>query len=455
MDLSMQLAQKQVLSQKMQQSVEILQMNTTSLYEYMQNLVEENPVLEWKEGAGAEPPKENELLKKLEWLEESDEQNRGFYSIEKENENERDENKYARKKETTLTEYLLHQIHILKVDGCLRETLMLMAESVESSGYLKEDALLHIKSEYSLNDKKLEDAVKIFQGLEPVGIGARSLQECLLIQLHAKGASLLAIEIAQSYLEDLARNKMTGIAKSTKSCLDDVLDAAGEIRDCEPKPGSGFSDGQQVIYVSPDVYVITNEEGELGVFLNNAAAPHIYISNAYVSMVRSGVSEETEDYIANKLRQAEWAMQCISKRESTLLETARSIVKMQENFFMEVDGQLNPLRMMDIAEMMQVHESTISRAVRDKYLQCDRGTFPLSSFFSKALSDEGEGSVSADSIKQKIRQLIEDEDKEKPLSDQQIADILQGEGTQISRRTIAKYRESLGILRTSMRKQYS
>ena len=128
---------------------------------------------------------------------------------------------------------------------------------------------------------------------------------------------------------------------------------------------------------------------------------------------------------------------------------------MQENFFMEVDGQLNPLRMMDIAEMMQVHESTISRAVRDKYLQCDRGTFPLSSFFSKALSDEGEGSVSADSIKQKIRQLIEDEDKEKPLSDQQIADILQGEGTQISRRTIAKYRESLGILRTSMRKQYS
>lgn len=455
MDLSLQLSQKQVLSQRMQQSVEILQMNTLALSEYAKTLAEENPLLEWNE---EEQPSLREergerLLQKLEWLQENDEQNRGGYRVEQENEGERESSRFGRQDIQSLREYLLFQINILKEGEAKKRVLRFLAESTEESGYLEQGALDAAMQRYHIAPEKAEEALQLLQALDPPGVGARDLRECLLIQLGQKHASPAACRIAEGYLDELAKNRLGYIAKQLRVSLDEIHTAAAEIRACEPKPGRGFFGGRPVEYVIPDILV--ERDGEtLRVLLNSFAAPRLRLSHSYAKLLRQGVSAETEDYIAGKMKQAEWALQCIAKRESTLQETAARIVERQREFFLRADGELQPLRMADVAQSMGVHESTVSRAVKDKYLQCDRGVFPLGAFFSKALATEGEDSVSADSIRGRLRTLIGQEDKAKPLSDRELTERLQAEGVQISRRTVAKYREGMGIAGAAGRKRY-
>lgn len=452
MDLSLQLAQKQILSQRMQQSVEILQMNTITLSEYIHELAEENPLLEWQDTSAEQPMKDDKLLRKLEWLQEADEQNRSMYRVEQEDERDSQECLGKRERES-LREYLLFQINILKVDEGVKRVLRFLAQSTEESGYLEQGALEAAQEKFHMKSSCSEDVLGILQSLDPPGVGARNLEECLLIQLKQKNSSNVAITMVEKHLNDLAKNRMSHVAKQLKVSLEEAMIAFEEIRSCEPKPGRGFQSEKTIEYILPDIYV-KRQDGELMITINSTATPKLFISQSYIKLLREGGSQETKEYISNKLKQAEWAIQCISKRESTLLETAKCIVKQQEEFFMRCDGQLKPLRMADIAECMQVHESTVSRAVRDKYLQCDRGVFPLNTFFSKALSAEGEGAVSADSIHQKIRLMIEEENKKKPYSDRELTEKLQKEGIQISRRTVAKYREAMGIAGASGRKRY-
>ncbi len=453
MDLSLQLSQKQVLSQRMQQSVEILQMNTLALSEYAKTLAEENPLLEWEE----EPPLGTErgerLLQKLEWLRENDEQNRGGYRVEQENEGERENGRFGRRDAESLREYLLFQINILKEGERKKRVLRFLAESTEENGYLEAGALDAARERYHITAEQAERLLHLLQTLDPPGVGARDLRECLLIQLKQKGASGLACRIAEDFLSELAKNRLGYIAKKLEASEEDVRAATEEIRDCEPKPGSGFFSGRPVEYVVPDV-LVERERDELTVLLNGFAAPRLRLSYSYVRLLRQGAGAETEEYIAKKLKQAEWALQCIAKRESTLKQTAAEIVERQKEFFLRMDGQLRPLRMADVAQSMGVHESTVSRAVKDKYLQCDKGVFPLAAFFSTALSTDGADAVSADSVKQRLRALIEQEDKAKPLSDRELTERLQGEGVQISRRTVAKYREGMGIAGAAGRKRY-
>lgn len=454
MDLSLQLAQKQVLSQKMQQSVEILQMNTLALSEYIRELAEENPLLEWDETEAPPTDYDDRLLQKLEWLAEADEQNRGMYQLERGDADETPQERVGKRERESLEEYLLFQINILNIAEERKNVLRFLAQSVERSGYLEQGALEETMQRYQLQEACAEELLGILQGLDPPGVGARSAKECLLIQLRGCGASPLAIQMTEKHLEDLAKNKLSHVAKALKVPLADVVKAFAEMLACEPKPGRGFQDGGAVEYIVPDVLVERHAEG-LRVSLNTMTTPGLSISQSYMKMLKNDATQETKDYISTKLRQAEWVLQCISKRESTLAATADSIVAHQRAFFLHNDGQLKPLRMVDIAEQMEVHESTISRAVRDKYLQCDRGVFPLSFFFSKALAAEGEGAVSADSIQQKIRQMIAQEDKRKPLSDRELTEILNAEKIQISRRTVAKYREAMGIPGASGRKHYA
>ena len=202
----------------------------------------------------------------------------------------------------------------------------------------------------------------------------------------------------------------------------------------------------------PDI-LVEHKNDELIVTVNGNVIPRLNISHAYVKMLREGTTAETEEYISEKLKQAEWALQCISRRESTLQQVAECIVCRQHIFFKEPHGQLVPLRLADVAEELGIHESTVSRAVKEKYLQCDRGVFPLHTFFSKAMAAEGE-TVSADSIRDRLKTIIEEEDKKKPLSDRELTEKLVDEGIQISRRTVAKYREAMGIAGASGRKEY-
>lgn len=455
MELSLQLQQKQVLSQKMQQSVEILQMNALALSEYAKDLAEENPLLEWSEENEPLENRGEKLLQKLEWLEEADEQNRSFYRMEHEQEEqEREDERFGRKEGQSLREYLLFQINILKIPEDNKKVLRFLAESTAESGWLEKDAVESLIERYQLKQSTAARILAEFQTLDPPGVGARNLRECLLIQLKQKNASALAYKIVETHLDELAKNRLSHMAKALKVSKEELMAALQEIRSCQPKPGSGFQGEGGVEYVIPDILVERKGE-ELIVSTNNAVMPRLNISHAYVKLLREGANAETEEYIADKLKQAEWALQCISKRESTLQQVAEYIVRYQKDFFLHPHGQLLPLRMADVAEGLEIHESTVSRAAKEKYLQCERGVFPLHDFFSKAMAKtEEEGTVSADSIRERLKTIIAEENKQKPLSDRELTEKLVAEGIQISRRTVAKYREGMGIPGASGRKAY-
>lgn len=452
MEISLQLQQKQTLSLKQQQSVAILQMNALALSEYARELAEENPLVEWNEEEEVFAPQKEKLLQKMEWLEEADEQNRSFYQVEHETD-ETDTERFGGKEGQTLREHLLFQINTQEIPEGHKVVLRFLAESTAESGYLEADAMEMMKERYPMKESTAARILAEFQSLDPVGVGARDLRECLLIQLKEKDASSLAIELVETHLDDLAKNHLSYIAKQRKISLENIKEALKEIRSCQPKPGSGFAGEGQVEYVIPDI-LVEHKDKELLVTVNGSVIPHLNISHAYVKMLRAGADAETEEYIAEKLKQAEWAIQCISRRESTLQLVAECIVRRQETFFIE-HGRLSPLRMADVAEELGIHESTVSRAVREKYLQCDRGVFPLHDFFSKALAKtEDKGIVSTDSIKERLKTIIEEENKKKPFSDRELTEKLIDEGIQISRRTVAKYREAMGIPGAGGRKEY-
>ena len=446
MELSLELRQKQVLSPQMQQSVELLQMNLLAFSEYVKEAAEENPLLEWEE----ESEEKETLLQKLDWLAESDEQNRGFYHIEQE---EDLQDTHGKNDMESLKEYIFFQIHTMKAEPWEKAALSFLAECMEESGYLPKDAAESLQERLHLGSAEAERLISMFQTLDPVGVGARNLQECLLLQLKEKQASSLALLLVEEYLEELAKNHIQQVAKKRKVSVDAVMQALKEIRSCQPKPGSGFADERAVEYVVPDILV--EKQGDaLVVRFNQAAIPHLRINTAYAGILRAGAEKETEQYITEKVKQAEWMLQCMHRREVTLQKIAECIVQVQKAFFLEKEGQLVPLRMIDVADRLEMHESTVSRGVKDKYLQCEKGVFPLHMFFSKAMQTTGEETISADHIQKKLKELILQEDKKKPLSDRVLAEGLQAEGICISRRTVAKYREEMGIPSASGRKEY-
>lgn len=453
MEVSLQLQQKQVLSQKQQQSVEILQMNALALSEYARELAEENPFVEWNEGEEAEGACQDKLLQRLEWLEESDGANRSLYRVEHETD-DRDAERFGRKEGQSLREYLLFQINTQEIPQGHKTVLRFLAESTAESGYLEADAIEMMMERYPMKESTAARILQEFQRLEPVGVGARDLRECILIQLKQKEASALALCLAENHLEDLARNRLSHIAKQLKTTPAEISTALQEIRSCQPKPGSGFAGAGQVEYLIPDI-LVEQKEGVLTVTVNSGTVPKLHISHAYVKMLRKSADAETEAYIAEKLKQAEWALQCISRRESTLQQVAECIVRRQRAFFISFGGQLSPLRMADVAEELEIHESTVSRAVKGKYLQCGRGVFSLHDFFSVAVVNTGSAeTISAESVKEHLKTLIEREDKKTPCSDRELTEKLAAEGIRISRRTVAKYREQMGIPGASVRKEY-
>ena len=321
-------------------------------------------------------------------------------------------------------------------------------------GYLEKDAIEMMMEKYPMKKSTAARILAQFQALEPSGVGARNLQECLLIQLKQKNASALSKKVTRNYLDELAKNRLSYIAKAEKISMERLMRALQEIRSCQPKPGSGFAGEDNVQYVVPDVLVERRGE-EFIVTTNTTVMPRLTVSHSYVKLLREKADAQTEEYITEQLKRAEWALQCISRRESTLQQVVEAIVEKQRDFFSEPQGQLVPLRLVDIAEQLNIHESTVSRAVKEKYLQCERGVFPLHTFFSKAMAKaEAAENISADSIKNRLRAIIDAEEKTKPLSDRELTEHLTAEGVQICRRTVANYREAMGIAGASGRKRY-
>ncbi len=302
--------------------------------------------------------------------------------------------------------------------------------------------------------EEIEDGLQIIHTLDPAGIGSRNLRECLLLQLRDKEQNDgLVYEIVDRHFEQLVNHRWAEISKELGVSPQQVQAAADEIAKLDPKPGLQYALGEGN-YIIADL-VVEKVDGDYIVFHNDTALPRLRLSRSYREVARDKAKfkGENKEFISNKLNNANWMLQAIEQRRQTMLKVMNFIVDRQRDFFEEGIEHLKPLTLREVAEVISMHESTVSRVTNQKYVQTPRGVFPLKFFFSSGLSTDSGEDVSARGIKARIKKLVGEEDTRKPLTDQAIVDILKREGINIARRTVAKYRDQLGILSARMRKR--
>lgn len=302
--------------------------------------------------------------------------------------------------------------------------------------------------------EEAEEMLRIVQSLDPPGVGARNLQECLLLQLREAGReNTLAGRLVSEAFSDLIAHRWTELSKRFGVTPAEVQQAADEIARLDPKPGLRFGDSDEG-YIVPDL-VVEKIDGEYRVFVNDTNLPRLRLSPVYQRIAREkGKFEgESKEFIASKLNAAQWMIQAIEQRRQTMLKVMNYIVERQRDFFEKGVQYLKPLTLREVAEHIGMHESTVSRVTNEKYVQTPRGVLPLKFFFSSGLSTAGGEDVSARGIRETIRKLVAEEDPRNPLTDQQIVAILRSQGVNIARRTVAKYRDQLGILPARMRRR--
>ena len=451
MDLKLNISQKQklILTQIMQQSINVLQMSAYDLREYIEKEFEENPILEADFNLiESKDNIDNTQLSK--YLNDRYDEN---YNYHHNNEDEASVFNFISDKKS-LKDYLYEQLGEIKSDIKIKKVVSYMIESLDSRGYL-ENTLEEICSDLGIDEEKVQNALEILQSLEPCGIGARDLKECLLIQLKSKGIlDEIIKEIVLKYLEYIADCKYNYIAKELKITPKEVQAYGDIIKSLEPKPSRGYYTGEEVKFIIPDAYIVKIGD-KYNVIMNKDIIPNITINNLYKQEILNGKNKKEVEYVKEKVNDAMGLINDIEQRNNTILKLLECIVKKQKAYFENGQEYLKPMTLRDLADEMALHESTVSRAIKDKYILTSRGTVKIKDLFCNGIVSSGingEG-VSTNTIKNKIKQLIQLENKNKPLSDQAICDLLKKEHIDISRRTVAKYREELGIKSSSKRKR--
>jgi RNA polymerase sigma-54 factor len=327
--------------------------------------------------------------------------------------------------------------------------------SLDESGYLTCD-LQEAAATFGVPIEQVERVLELIQSFDPPGVGARNLQECLLLQLRFRGLEdSPAALIVRDHFDEFKQKKYVEIARKLRLSIQDIQDQCKLISTLDPKPGLEVV-AEDPKYVIPDL-VVENIDGKYVVYLNDRNIPRLRVSQHYhdelMREVRDGDSE-AKDFINARLKSAKWLIQTIEQRRRTMVKVMECIVRKQREFFDKGTAFLKPLTLQQVASEINMHESTVSRVTTNKYVQTPRGVFELKFFFSSSLGTQDGGEVSAKSAKDKIRRIIEGETARTPLSDQKIADMLKKDGLNIARRTVAKYREQLNILPARIRKTY-
>ncbi len=359
---------------------------------------------------------------------------------------------------TTLAESLLEQLHFLQLPREHMELAEFLVGSLDERGWLA-TPLEEVVDATGRSLEECERVLKVIQALEPVGVGARDLRECLLIQLEARGErDSLPWRIIADRFDHLVNRRFPEIARQLKCSVEEVQAAADVIATLNPRPGLQVS-ADDPRYVVPDL-LVERVGDDYVVLLNDRHVPRLRISAAYESIMRDRKKSEcndgqakTRDYIQSKLNSARWLIQTIEQRRRTMIKVMNCIIREQREFFDKGIAFLRPLTLQQVARQIDMHESTVSRVCSGKYVQCPRGVFELKFFFSSGLETEDGEDVSARTAKDIIRTLIEEEDKRNPLSDQRIAELLRERGLHIARRTVGKYREQLSILPARFRRR--
>lgn len=450
MDLVLNTSQKLLLSQKMLLSTEILQMSSAELVDYIKEMSVENPVVEYEENNDVEETFDI-IRKKIDFINSHDEQNKTYYMEEKEDENNNDDWRFTCGKGESLEEHLTEQLDALTLEKDVYKGIKYMILSMDKNGYISE-SIEEMSYILKVSEDKLTDALLILQNFEPVGVGARTIEECLLLQLkNLPKRNAAAEKIAAQYLDLVGKNQIHTIEKKLKLSQPQILEAIKIIKSLNPKPGNCFSTGESFEYITPDAIIHKTDKG-YEIILNDKFFPTIGISSYYKNIMDTETSEKTKEYILKKIKQAQWVMSCIEKRNETLTKTLETIISIQQDFFDLGCDHIKPLRLEDVAVAISMHESTVSRTIKNKYLQCRHGVFPLSYFFPSAVSTENNENITPQQIQLIIKEIVDGENHSSPFSDREITELLEKRGIVISRRTVAKYREVAGILSTSGRK---
>ncbi len=470
----MKLTQQLIITPQLQQAIKLLQLSRLELLETIQQELEVNPVLEevaeGVEEVGVKDEVEPEAVRVEERYDEVEitekvrddfdwESFLADYSTYTPVTNERDPNQEQPSFEQRLTskpsleDHLMWQLCLSDFTEEEREIAVQIIGNLNSDGYLLAglDEIAHLTG---TSENRVEAVLTKVQSFDPPGVAARTLQECLLIQARSLDVRNSLVEtIIEHYLPYLENKNYQGLMKVLRRSKEEVQAAVEIILSLDPKPGRAYSD-EDVHYVSPDIYVLKVDD-DFVVVLNEDGMPKLRVNPYYKEALRgdSAIPEEAKEYIHGKLRSAAWLIKSIHQRQRTLYKVAQSIVNFQREFFEKGIAYLKPMVLRDVAEDVGMHESTISRVTTNKYMHTPQGIFELKYFFNSSINSVVGEAVASESVKERIRRLIRDEDPANPYSDKDLVDLLKKENIRIARRTVAKYREMLGILPSHKRKR--
>jgi len=474
---NLKLSQQLIMTPQLQQAIKLLQLSRMELVEAIQQEIEENPLLEEVsagdeneselqgdmtidevravERANAEITGEGDGKDEFDWntyLEDYGPVGVTYYR--EDTEGPTWENVLTKK--PSLTDHLMWQLRLSR----MTEEEVAIGEQIignlDADGYLKAS----IEEIAALEGKEpvlVESVLRKVQDFDPAGVAARDLQECLMIQARVMGVSNALLEhILEDHLKDLETKNYPYIARKLKVPIYDVLEAVSIISRMDPKPGLAYNEDKDQ-YVVPDVFVFKIGD-EYKIILNEDGLPRLRISNFYREILGGVNGAEKKaacrEYIKERIQSATWLIKSIQQRQRTIYRVAESIIKYQKDYFDKGIQYLKPMVLRDVAEDVEMHESTISRVTTNKYMHTPRGIFELKYFFNSSIQRTSGDAIASKSVQEEIRKIIAKEDKKKPLSDSEIVDILKTMGISIARRTVAKYREMMGILPSSKRKVF-
>jgi RNA polymerase sigma-54 factor len=467
----LRLSQQLIMTPQLQQAIKLLQLSRLELLETIHQELETNPLLEetqeenavpdvtvMAESVPETPNDEVQVTEKIredfDWEGYLDEYNTGTPVVV-----ETDPNKEWPSYDNKLTppasleEHLIWQLRLSELSDAQKEIGILIIGNLNNDGYL-EASLDEIAEMGAVSREEVKKVLTEIQLFDPLGVCARDLQECLMIQARSlQPTEELVLQIIGNYLHFLENKNYQALVRALKKTPEEVKKAVDVILSLNPRPGSSFSE-ESVEYISPDIYIIKVDD-EYVILLNEDGMPKLKVSSYYKDALSQDavLPTEAKDYIHNKLRSAAWLIKSIHQRQRTLYKVSQSIVKLQNEFFEKGVAYLKPMVLRDVAEDVGMHESTISRVTSSKYMHTQHGIFELKYFFNSSINSVRGDAVASESVKDRIRQIIRDEDSSKPYSDQDIVEMLERENISIARRTVAKYREVLGILPSNKRKK--
>ena len=490
---SLKLSQQLVMTPQLQQAIKLLQLSRLELVETVQQELEVNPVLEegldlYEDGGSAvdeplpdsalagntapgeelnrpEPEQTAEVtmdsssaLGEIDWgnylNEYAGDQSDGGYSGSAGRDDDAPPSRLdILSVRPSLSSHLQWQLNLSRISDQDKEVGDFIIGNLDENGFLlvsPEEIRTQTGCSPAVADKMLE----LIREMDPAGVGAQDLRHCLLLQLsRLELGDSLAARIVSNHLNLLETRNYTGLAKATGATTAEVTAAVEIITGLNPRPGRLYSD-EEPVYILPDVYVYKLGE-EYVIMLNDEGLPRLRISNYYRDILDkdSSAPGETKDYVQDKLRSAMWLIKSIQQRQRTIYRVVESLLKFQRDFFEHGINKLKPMVLRDVAEDIGMHESTISRVTTNKYVHTPQGTFELKYFFNSTISTEGGDGMASESIKQRLKSIIQHEDRKKPLSDSAIAAVFSRDGIRLARRTVAKYREQLGILPSKHRRR--